>query len=67
LIKEFERLKDEENERKFLGWDTKRTIAKMNYAIQTDAIQKYLIPSLAEFKQKYAYANEADLLNLIIW
>ncbi len=67
LIKEFQRLKDEENEKKLLWWDTKRTIAKMNYKIQTDAIQKHLIPTLSEFKQKFAYADEADLLNLVIW
>ena len=67
LIKEFQRLKEEENEKKSLWWDTKRTIAKMNYQIQTDAIQSHLLPTLPDFSKKYAYANEADILNLIIW
>jgi hypothetical protein len=39
----------------------------MNYKIQTDAIQKHLMPTLSEFKQKFAYSDEADLLNLVIW
>ncbi|MDD4151314.1 MAG: KilA-N domain-containing protein [Candidatus Gracilibacteria bacterium] len=67
VIKEFQRLKQEEEQRKIEGWDIKRTIASINYKIQTDAIQKHLIPTLSEFKQKFAYANEADLLNLVIW
>lgn len=67
VIKEFQRLKQEEEQRKIEWWDIKRTIASINYKIQTDAIQKHLIPTLSEFKQKFAYANEADLLNLVIW
>jgi hypothetical protein len=67
IIKEFQRLKNEENERKLLWWDIKRNLAKINYRLQTDAIQSYLIPTLREFKQKFAYSDEADLLNLIIF
>ncbi len=67
LVKEFDRLKSEENERKLLWWDIKRTIASMNYKVQTDAIQLHLIPTLPEFKKKYIYANEADLINLVIF
>jgi hypothetical protein len=67
LIKEFQRLKNEENERRVLWWDTKRVIASINYKIQTDAIKAYLIPTLSEFKQKYTYADEADLINLVIF
>ncbi len=67
VIKEFKRLKKEEQERLELWWDTKRTIASMNYKIQTDAIQDHLIPTLPEFKKKYIYADEADLINLIIF
>jgi hypothetical protein len=39
----------------------------MNYKVQTDAIQLHLIPTLPEFKKKYIYANEADLINLVIF
>lgn len=67
LIQEFQRLKNEENEKKLLGWDIKRNLAKINYKIQTDSIKKHLIPSLSEFQKKYIYANEADLLNLIVF
>lgn len=68
LIKEFQRLKDEENERRLLWWDIKRNLAKINYRVQTDAIKDYLIPTLPEFKKKYnQYASEADLLNLIVF
>src|SRR3989344_9562450 len=44
LIKEFQRLKEEENERKSLDWDIKRNLAKINYRIHTDAIKRHLIP-----------------------
>lgn len=67
LIKEFQRLKDEENERKLLWWDIKRNLAKINYRLQTDAIQLHLIPTLSEFKQRFAYSEEADLLNIIVF
>jgi len=39
----------------------------MNYKIQTDAIKDYIIPTLSEFKQKYVYADEADLINIIVF
>src|SRR3989338_4929897 len=45
LIKEFQRLKEEENERLRLGWDVKRMLTKINYRIHTDAIKKHLIPN----------------------
>ena len=67
IIKEFQRLKQEEQEKQRLGWDVKRAIASMNYKIQTDAIQEHLIPTLSEFKQKYAYADEADLINIVVY
>lgn len=44
LIKEFQRLKSVENEKLLLGWDVKRTLAKVNYKIHTDAIKQHLIP-----------------------
>lgn len=67
IIKEFQRLKEEEKRRELSGWDIKRSIASVNYKIQTDSIKFNLIPTISEFEQKYAYANEADLINLIIF
>jgi hypothetical protein len=64
LIKEFQRLKVEENERLTLGWDTKRLLTKINYRIHTDAIQEHLIPQKISKKEAdYIFANEADVLN----
>ncbi|MFA5995888.1 MAG: KilA-N domain-containing protein [Patescibacteria group bacterium] len=64
LIKEFQRLKDEENERLQIGWSTKRMLTKINYHIHTDAIQRHLIPNrLAQNEINIIYANEADVLN----
>ena len=68
LIKEFQRLKDEEAQRKQLEWNLSRTLAKVNYHIHTDAIKENLIPpDLSSMKQKFIYANEADLLNLALF
>ena len=66
LIKEFQRLKDDE--RKLLGWDIRRNLAKINYRIHTDAIKENLIP--AELKKSQinrVYASEADLLNTALF
>ena len=63
LIKEFQRLKEEENERLRLGWDLKRNLAKINYKIHTDAIKEHIIPKLNEAEAKFTYASEADVLN----
>jgi hypothetical protein len=66
LIKEFQRLKEEE--RKQLGWDIRRNLARINYRIQTDAIKVNLIP--AELKKSQinrVYASEADLLNMALF
>lgn len=66
LIKEFQRLK--EDERKTLGWDIRRNLAKINYHIHTDAIQKHLIPPELDKKQtSIVYASEADVLNLALF
>lgn len=68
LIKEFQRLKDEESERLALGWDVKRTLAKANYRIHTDAVQKYPIPArLPANLQSNVYASEADVLNVALF
>ena len=66
LIKEFQRLKEEE--RKQLGWDIKRNLARINYRIHTDAIQKNLIPAKVPKEQENSiYASEADVLNVALF
>ena len=66
LIKEFQRLKDEEQ--KQLGWDIKRNLAKINYRIHTDAIKENLIPPKLTSRQiKLVYASEADILNMALF
>ena len=69
LIKEFQRLKEEENNLKKLEWDAKRFLSKNNYLIQTDAIKNYIIPN-CNYKddlQWLPYAEEADLLNVALF
>jgi hypothetical protein len=68
LIKEFQRLKDEENDRLQLGWNLQRTLAKINYRIHTDAIKEALLPPAVTKQQaSLVYANEADLLNVALF
>ena len=68
VIKEFQRLKDDENDRLKLEWNFQRTLAKVNYHIHTDAIKANLIPlELDKSKINFIYANEADLLNVALF
>lgn len=68
LIKEFQRLKEDENQRLTLGWSLNRTLAKINYRIHTDAIKAHLIPNeLTKEQKNKTYANEADLLNTALF
>lgn len=68
LIKEFQRLKEEENNRLQLNWNLQRTLAKVNYRIHTDAIKEIIIPKLLGQKEaSQVYANEADLLNMALF
>lgn len=68
VIKEFQRLKDDENNRLKLEWNLQRTIAKVNYHIHTDAIKENLIPEKVTKQQaSFVYANEADLLNVALF
>jgi hypothetical protein len=68
LIKEFQRLKDEENDRLKLEWNLQRTLAKINYRIHTDAIKETLIPpSITKAQATAVYASEADLLNVALF
>jgi len=66
LIKEFQRLKDEEY--KQLGWDIRRNLTKINYRIHTDAIKENLIPpKLTPRQTNLIYASEADILNMALF
>ena len=66
LIKEFQRLKEEEQ--KQFGWDVKRQLTKINYRIHTDAIKENLIPpALTGQQTTQVYATEADLLNMALF
>jgi hypothetical protein len=66
LIKEFQRLKDQE--KKQLGWDIRRNLTKINYRIHTDAIKENLIPPQLDKSQiNHIYATEADILNMALF
>jgi len=68
LIREFQRLKEDEQNNKSLEWNLQRTLSKINYRIHTDAIKEHLIPDLVTKEQiNYVYANEADLLNVALF
>ena len=68
LIKEFQRLKEDEQNSKSLEWNLQRTLSKINYRIHTDAIKEHIIPDLVTKEQiNYVYANEADLLNVALF
>lgn len=68
LIKEFQRLKDDEAQRLSHEWSFQRTLAKVNYRIHTDAIQEHLIPpTLTKAQISFVYASEADLLNVALF
>ena len=68
LITEFQRLKDDENNRLNLEWNLQRTLAKINYRIHTDAIKENLIPAeLSKSQISNVYATEADLLNMALF
>ena len=69
LIKEFQRLKEEENNLHQIEWDAKRFLSKNNYLIQTDAVKNYLIPqgNYREDLKWLPYAEEADLLNVALF
>ena len=66
LIKEFQRLKEEEQRQ--LGWDIKRNLVKINYRIHTDAIKEHLIPEVVTpARANVVYASEADILNVALF
>ncbi len=68
LIKEFQRLKEDENKRLSLEWNLNRTLSKINYRIHTDAIKENIIPSnITKEQANFVYANEADILNVALF
>ena len=68
IIKDYQRLKSDENSRLSLNWNLNREIAKLNYHIHTDAIKEYLIPpELTPEQISYKYASEADVLNVVLF
>jgi hypothetical protein len=68
FIREFQRLKADENDRLKLDWNLQRTLSKVNYHIHTDAIKENLIPKeLSKSQTSFVYANEADLLNVALF
>ena len=68
LVKEFRRLKEDENRRLSLAWNLNRTLSKLNYRIHTDAIKAHLIPpEVTPAQAAITYATEADLLNVALF
>lgn len=67
LIKEYQRLKELESHPSLGEWNVKRILSKVNYTIHTDAVREFVIPTLNENERPYAYATEADMLNLALW
>ena len=68
LVKEFRRLKEDENRRLSLAWNLNRTLSKLNYRIHTDAVKAHLIPpEITPAQAAITYATEADLLNVALF
>ena len=68
LVKEYQRLKDDESDRLKLTWNLQRTLAKVNYKIHTDAIKEMIMPKmLSKDTVNFVYASEADMLNMALF
>lgn len=68
IVKEYQRLKEVENNQYNLEWNVKRVLSKANYTLHTDAVKKYVIPHKSSSqKDEWIYASEADMLNLIMF
>ena len=67
LIQDYQRLKQEESYKKQLDWQVNRYISKLNYSIQTDAIKENIVPLLRKNQIAYAYASEADVINVSLF
>ena len=67
-MKDYRRLKYDENSRLSLSWNLNREISKLNYRVHTDAIQQNLLPpELTKEQQAFVYADEADILNVALF
>ncbi len=67
LIKEYQRLKEIENNQYNLEWNVKRIVSKANYQIHTDAVKTHLIPISTKWNKDFEYAEEADILNMALF
>ena len=67
LIKEFQRLKEDESRRLSLEWNLNRTLSKLNYRIHTDAIKQHLPTTVSPEQASLTYASEADVLNVALF
>lgn len=68
VLKDYQRLKQDENSRLSLNWNLNREIAKLNYRIHTDAIKdNLLLPELTKQQMSFVYADEADVLNVALF
>lgn len=67
LIKEYQRLKEAESHPMLGEWNVKRILSKVNYTLHTDAVKSFVIPKVNVEQALYAYADEADILNLALW
>ena len=67
LIQDYQRLKQEESYKNQLDWQVNRYISKLNYSIQTDAIKENIVPLLRKNQIAYAYASEADVINVSLF
>ncbi|MEY0056487.1 KilA-N domain-containing protein [Providencia rettgeri] len=67
LIKEFQRLKEQEASQSSIEWQIKRELAKVNYRLQTDAVQAHLLENKPKSQHGFVYASEADLINMVVF
>ena len=69
LLKEFQRLKEQETNQYNVEWNVKRLLAKTNYAIHTEAIKDHILPksNYSKNAEWLLYAEEADILNAAIF
>lgn len=67
IIKDYQRLKEDENSKLSLSWNLHREISKINYKIHTDAIKEYLLDDLTNEQLSFKYASEADMLNVALF
>ena len=67
IIKDYQRLKEDENSKLSLSWNLHREVSKINYKIHTDAIKEYLLKDLTNEQLSFKYASDADMLNVALF